>query len=78
MSHAPRVPLEQRSPGPKVQGQAAPGAETPTGEVTTDRRDLATGVQSPDPGDADVNTDEQGRFGNIAQNTTHKGHQQDR
>ena len=46
--------------------------------ASDDRRDAATGVQSGQPGDADVNTAEQGRFGNIRQNTTHQGHQQDR
>jgi len=43
-----------------------------------DRRDVATGAQSGQPGDADVNLDQQGRFGDIKQNTTHQGHQQDR
>ena len=32
--------------------------------------DLALGVQSGQPGDADVNTREQGRFGNMRQNMT--------
>ena len=35
-----------------------------------ERRDLALGVQSGQPGDADVNTREQGRFGNMRQNMT--------
>jgi hypothetical protein len=43
-----------------------------------DRRDVATGAQSGQPGDADLNLDQQGRFGDIKQNTTHQGHQQDR
>lgn len=81
MSHAPPpVPPEQRSPGPNVQGETAPGteAETVGAGGLEDRRDRATNAQSADKGDADVNTDQQGRFGDIAQNTTHQRHQQDR
>ncbi len=43
-----------------------------------DRRDQATGVQSPQPGDADVNLDQQGRFGNAKQNLTPQHKTQDR
>lgn len=50
----------------------------PVPEDQRDRRDQATGVQSAQPGDADVNTEQQGRFGDIKQNTTHQGLQQDR
>jgi hypothetical protein len=35
-------------------------------------------LQSNEPGDGDVNLAEQGRQGNIRQNTTHPGYQQDR
>lgn len=79
-SSAPPKPVDQRSPGPNVEGQDAPGAEADAtqAEGLQDRRDRATNAQSSDLGDADVNTDEQGRFGNIHQNTTHQGHQQDR
>lgn len=63
MSHAPRPPKEQRS-------FADRGAQSVADAADADRRDLATGVQSPDPGDADVNLSEQGRFGNLKQNLT--------
>jgi hypothetical protein len=46
--------------------------------ATPDRRDIATGVQSGQPGDADVNLDQQGRFGNAKQNLTPQHKTQDR
>ena len=46
--------------------------------MSDDRRDLATGVQSSQPGDADVNLGQQGRFGNIRQNMTTQWKTQDR
>jgi hypothetical protein len=61
MSKSPSVPKEQRS-------FADHGARSV--EEARDRRDLALGVQSGQPGDADVNTREQGRFGNMRQNMT--------
>ena len=61
MSKSPFVPKEQRSFGDH-------GARSV--EEAKDRRDLALGVQSGQPGDADVNTREQGRFGNMRQNMT--------
>jgi len=84
MSHSPPpVPPEQRSPGPQAAaGQDANTDGAKTGAETTeglkDRRDNATEVQDGQPGDAGVNTSEQGRFGGIHQNTTHQGYQQDR
>lgn len=64
MSHPPRIPKEQRS--------FADHGARPVDEVDADRRDLATGAQSGQPGDADVNLRQQGRFGNLQQNlTTH-------
>ena len=71
MSHAPKIPKEQRSFADK-------GARSVEDAAAADRRDLRTGAQSGQPGDADVNTAEQGRFGNVKQNTTHQGYQQDR
>ena len=71
MSHAPKIPKEQHSFADK-------GARSVKDAADADRRDLHTNAQSGQPGDADVNTAEQGRFGNIRQNTTHQGHQQDR
>ena len=41
-------------------------------------RKLETGAQSGQPGDADVNLDEQGRFGNLKQNLTTHWKVQDR
>lgn len=43
-----------------------------------DRRDVATGVQTGQPGDAGVNLDQQGRFGNAKQNLTPQHKTQDR
>lgn len=61
MSKTPPIPKEQRAFG-------QPGAD-PRG-AAHDRRDGRTGVQSPDPGDADVHLDKQGRYGNLKQNIT--------
>ena len=68
MAKAPPIPPEQRSrPGekPHIEGS------------DVERRDDATGVQSHQPGDADVNLKSQGRFGNRHQNvdTVHYKHQ---
>ena len=46
--------------------------------AANDRRDIATGDQSGQPGDADVNLDQQGRFGNAKQNLTPQHKTQDR
>jgi hypothetical protein len=89
MSHSPPpVPVDQRSPGPNAHGESAPNAQAHAGEEGDrdakgglkgqDGRNEVVDVASPDPGDADVNTSEQGRFGDIKQNTTHQGLQQDR
>jgi hypothetical protein len=69
MAKAPPIPKEQRA----FKGQRPDIEGSPH-----DRRDEKTGLQSGEPGDADANLKEQGRFGNIRQNTTHQGHQQDR
>ena len=61
MTKSPSVPKEQRS-------FADHGARF--AQDMAERRDLALGVQSGQPGDADVNTREQGRFGNMRQNMT--------
>ena len=68
MTRKPPIPKEQRS---FTSRDAA-------GEPDTDRRDLATGLQSGQPGDADANLDQQGRFGNIRQNMTTHWKTQDR
>lgn len=65
MSHAPKIPKEQRSFADK-------GVQLPAEATSDDRRDLETEIKTGQPGDADVNLDEQGRFGNLRQNlTTH-------
>ncbi len=60
MSKAPKIPKEQRSFGGKADLDGA----------AVDRRDLETGLQSGQPGDADANLAQQGRFGNLQQNLT--------
>lgn len=63
MSKAPPIPPEQRAfRGEKPQIEGTSSAD----------------VQGADRGNADVNLKEQGRHGNIKQNTTHQGYQQDR
>jgi hypothetical protein len=62
-SKAPPIPQEQR-----------PGVDDGIG-----RRDAKTGLQSNEPGDGDVNLDEQGRHGNRRQNVDDVQHRvQDR
>jgi hypothetical protein len=68
-SKAPPIPPDQRSDAgekPHIEG------------ADIGRRDKVTGAQSEQPGDDDVNLKEQGRHGNINQNTHHQGYQQDR
>lgn len=71
MTHAPRIPKEQISFADK-------GARSVDDAAATDRRDLKIGAQSGQPGDADVNLDTQGRFGNLKQNLTNQWKVQDR
>ena len=71
MTHAPRIPKEQRS-------FADRGGKALDEAIASDRRDLETGAQSGQPGDADVNLDTQGRFGNLRQNLTTHWKVQDR
>ncbi len=61
MSQAPKIPAEQ---------QGFPGAKPDISGRSADRRDVRTDVHDGQPGDAGVNTGQQGRFGNIRQNTT--------
>lgn len=69
-SKAPPIPPEQRSSPsekPHIEGSGV------------GRRDEVTGLQSSEPGDGDVNLDEQGRHGNRRQNVDAVQHkQQDR
>ena len=69
MSKAPPIPPEQRS---------AQGEKANIEGNTQGRRDEKTGLQSSQPGDDDVNLQQQGRQGGINQNTHHQGYQQDR
>ena len=78
MPHTPPIPPEQRSPGPDANGQEATRDDAAETQGLTDRRDQTTGLQSSQPGDADVNLEQQGRQGDINQNTRHQGRQQDR
>ncbi|UAL09229.1 hypothetical protein [Caulobacter segnis] len=65
MSKAPPIPPEQRA----FKGQK------PDIEGKGGRHD---DLQSTEAGNADVNLDEQGRHGNLRQNTSHSGNVQDR
>lgn len=71
MTHAPKIPKEQRSFADK-------GARSATEAMSDDRRDLETEIKTGQPGDADVNLNEQGRFGNLHQNLTAIRNVQDR
>jgi hypothetical protein len=69
MTKAPKIPPEQQSfagQKPDVEGE------------NRHPRDERTNVHDGQPGDAGVDTSQQGRFGDIKQNTTHQGYQQDR
>jgi hypothetical protein len=63
MSKSPPIPPEQRAfKGEKPNVEGSSPAD----------------VQGAESGNADVNLEEQGRYGDIKQNTTHQGFQQDR
>jgi len=68
MSKVPKIPKEQRSFGGKANLEG----------LSMDRRDIETGLQSGQPGDADANLSQQGRFGNLNQNLTTQWKTQDR
>ena len=69
MAKAPPIPPKQRA----FKGQRPDITGSPQ-----ERRDEKTGLQSNQPGDDDVNLKQQGRHGDIHQNTRHQGYQQDR
>ena len=70
MSKAPPIPKEQRS---------FMGKDADPAEGRRDRRDERTQLQSGQPGDADANLKEQGRYGNLRQNVADVQHKvQDR
>ena len=71
MSKLPPIPPEQRSFSAEQSRDRLRSAEP-------DRRDAKTGLQSAQPGDDDVNLKQQGRQGNVAENTHNQGYQQDR
>ncbi len=71
MSKSPPIPPQQRSFSAEQPRDRLRSAEP-------ERRDRKTGVQSPEPGDADVDLDKQGRFGDIRQNLTPQRSVQDR
>jgi hypothetical protein len=69
MTKAPPIPPEERAfrgEKPNVRGK------------DKDRRDTQTGLQSSQPGDADVNLGQQGRQANTRQNLTPQRSVQDR
>ena len=69
MAKAPPIPKDQRAhkdQKPDIEGAGR------------DRREETTNLQSDQPGDDDVNLKQQGRHGDIYQNTHHQGYQQDR
>jgi hypothetical protein len=66
-AHLPPVPPAGRSP-------KGPGSQT--GTPGQEQGDIS--ARQADAGARDRNLGEQGRQGNIKQNTTHQGHQQDR
>ncbi len=69
MSKLPPIPPEQRhfkDERADIAGEHA------------DRRDLKTGLQSGEPGDADANLDQQGRQANTRQNLTPRARPQHR
>jgi len=70
MSKTPPIPTEQRSFHDDAAGRLA--------SARPDRRDLETGMQSSQPGDADTDLDKQGRSGNLRQNLTPQRSVQDR
>jgi hypothetical protein len=70
MAKAPPIPPDQRS---------TPGEKPHIEGGHQDRHDAKTDLQSNEPGGADVNLREQGRFGNRRQNVDDVQHkQQDR
>jgi hypothetical protein len=69
MSKMPPIPREQRTFG-KERPDIDQGGH--------DRRDMKTGLQSGQPGDADANLKQQGRQGNANQNLTPQRSVQDR
>ncbi|MDP1777393.1 MAG: hypothetical protein Q8K90_02135 [Brevundimonas sp.] len=71
MTHAPRIPKEQRSYADK-------GGQAVEDVTDSDRRDLETEIQTGQPGDSDVNLDTQGRFGNLKQNLMNQWKVRDR
>ena len=76
MSKAPPVPPEQRSFAERFTHSTDPTSRLESAHP--DRRDQETGAQSPQPGDADVNLETQGRFGNLKQNIRPQWKTQDR
>lgn len=75
MAKTPPIPEEQRSFADGAQG-GDPADRLDSAQP--ERRDRISGLQSGQPGDDDVNLSQQGRQGNINENTHHQGYQQDR
>ncbi|MGZ8362592.1 MAG: hypothetical protein ACXW3D_01925 [Caulobacteraceae bacterium] len=75
MSKAPPIPPEQRS---YIDQDRLENPADRLNSAHPDRRDTVTDVQSGQPGDADVNLETHGRFGDIRQNVTPQWKTQDR
>jgi hypothetical protein len=71
MAKTPPIPPEQRSFG-------GDDAAARLHSARPDRRDLETDAQSPEPGDADVDLKQQGRYGDIKQNLQPRAKNHDR
>ena len=71
MPKLPPIPKEQRSFRDEQARDRLRSAEP-------GRRHQQDGVQSPDPGDADVDLETEGRYGNMRQNLTPQRQVQDR
>lgn len=71
MATPPKIPAEQGS-------LADHGAGPLEDAVPADRRERGTGVQPAQPGDADVNLNAQGRYGNLKQSLTNHWRVQER
>ena len=70
MAKTPPVPPEQTS----QHGGSNPGG-SPAGAPA---HDVDDNLQNGQPGNADVNLNQQGQQGDVFQNTHHQGYQQDR
>lgn len=76
MTKALNIPKERRGFAPREARSVE--AQSVEDGAPSDRRDAMTGLQSDQPGDADANLDQMGRYGNLKQNMTARMKVQDR